>query len=216
MAAPPPYFRRRSQVVRQRSAKPPFGGSNPPGASGLAIGVGGFEHVRAGAPERSEEAETREEAKPPDLHPPGASGFAIGVGGFEHVRAGAPERREEAETREEGGAPRSSIRPAPLGFRAAPNLMWERLGRLQCSWSCGPEVVRQSYPRWADAVAPKVMVSLIANERIEVFRGELCDACALREVAPRSGVTAWWPRRRPGGGEHGYRNPEGPHEMEGL
>ena len=26
--------RRRSQVVRQRSAKPPFGGSNPPGASG--------------------------------------------------------------------------------------------------------------------------------------------------------------------------------------
>ena len=29
----PPSCRRRSQVVRQRSAKPPFGGSNPPGAS---------------------------------------------------------------------------------------------------------------------------------------------------------------------------------------
>ncbi len=33
-AAGPPLYRRRSQVVRQRSAKPPFGGSNPPGASG--------------------------------------------------------------------------------------------------------------------------------------------------------------------------------------
>ena len=34
----PIFCRRRSQVVRQRSAKPPFGGSNPPGASRLTPG----------------------------------------------------------------------------------------------------------------------------------------------------------------------------------
>ena len=41
--------RRRSQVVRQRSAKPPFGGSNPPGASrnqGLGHSAGAFLFVR--------------------------------------------------------------------------------------------------------------------------------------------------------------------------
>ena len=94
----PLSFWRRSQVVRQRSAKPPFGGSNPPGASekpAAPFGAAGFSlSVRGGSNRRFEPSgpgggrescrysARRARSEATQLHPPGASRWTEGFCGF--------------------------------------------------------------------------------------------------------------------------------------